>query len=594
MKSFLSNLRTRIILIVLVALLPAWAMMLFSISRQRATIEADVMKESLRTAELAAGREEQVIEEARRLLTTLHLFFQTMPEPRTQCLRFFEHLVREFPRYACLGAVNRQGDVFCGAGQDRDIPNVADSPWFQRALHSGQFALGDYLVGEFSGKSALVVTSPLTGLDGRVETVLFAAIEVDWVDKLYVPPQVRSIEGAFLALVDRHGVILSDWRDPRREMASIHDGTLMETIRQGESKVLMGKDSRGTEVLYAVSPIKSQSPSRSVSIVTGIPAKMAFAEANRARNLNLALLGGVSVLMIAVFWMGANSVILRRLDPLFAAAQGLTVGDLCARSGLAQQDDELGRFAKVFDEMGQALERREREHQEAEARIRASEERLRRLQTHVQQVREEERLRLARVIHDDLGQALTALRIDLSWVRRKTLSDNPRAWKDKLDGMTRIIDDAMNTVHHVSSELRPRILDDLGLVEAFEWQAEEFQRRTGIPCEVIVGDFDLDLPTEQSTGLFRVLQEALTNVARHSGATAVGVSLDAGPRVLTITISDNGRGIRAEEIESPLSYGLLGIRERVHAMAGHIEISGDAGAGTRLTISIPLTSADAE
>lgn len=588
MNAFLSSLRARVILIILVALLPAWAMMLFSISRQRAIIESDVMKESLQAAELAASSEEQVIEGTRQLLAAFRLFFQTVPEPRTECPRYLGQMVREFRHYADLGAVDRRGDIVCRGRQGQDTPNVADSPWFSRALHSKQFSLGDYQVGELTGKRVLMVTSPVMDLGDQVRTVLFASIDLDWIDDLYVPQKVKSTDGAFLALVDRYGVILSDYQGSRQEVARIDDATLLEAIRQGESKVLMGKNSRGTEYLYAVAPIKSRSPSRYVRIVIGIPGKTAFAEANRTRNLNLALLGGMSVLMIVVFWMGANSVILRRLTPLFAAARSLTAGDLRARSGLVQQDDELGRFAKAFDEMAQALERREREHQEAEERIRASEEQLRRLQTHVQKVREEERLRLAREIHDNLGQALTALRIDLSWIRKKILSDNPQALQDKLDGMTRIIDDAMDTVHHVSSELRPRILDDLGLVEAIEWQAEEFQQRTGIPCEVTVGDFDLDLSMEQSTGLFRILQEALTNVTRHSGAARVSVTLDATSRVLTMIVSDDGRGIRAEEIQSPHSYGLLGIRERVHAMAGEIEISGDPNSGTQLKISVPL------
>ncbi len=590
MNTFLASLRARVILIMLVALLPAWAMMLFSIFRQRAIIESDVMKESLQAAELAASSEEQVIEGTRQLLAAFRLFFQTVSEPRTECPRYLGQMVREFRHYADLGAVDRRGDIVCRGRQGQDTQNVADSPWFSRALHSKQFSLGDYQVGELTGKRVLMVTSPVMDLDDQVRTVLYASIDLDWIDDLYVPEKVKLIDGAFLALVDRHGVILSEYEGSGEEVAPIDDVILLEAIRQGESKVVMGKNSRGTEYLYAVAPVKSRSPSRYVRIVIGVPRELAFAEANRTRNLNLALLGGVSVLMIAAFWMGVNSVILRRLASLFLAARSLTAGDLGARSGLVKQDDELGRFAKAFDEMAQALERREREHQEAEERIRASEEQLRRLQTHVQQVREEERLRLAREIHDDLGQALTALKIDLSWVRRKIGSDSPQALQDKLDGMTRIIDDAMNTVHHVSSELRPRILDDLGLVEAIEWQAEEFQRRTGIRCVVAVGDFGLDLPTEQSTALFRILQEALTNVARHAGAAKVTVSLDVSSQTLTLIVSDDGRGIRAEEIQSSLSYGLLSIRERVHAMAGEVEISGNPGMGTTLRITIPLKS----
>jgi len=153
--------------------------------------------------------------------------------------------------------------------------------------------------------------------------------------------------------------------------------------------------------------------------------------------------------------------------------------------------------------------------------------------------------------------------------------------------MAKIIDDAMDTVHHVSSELRPRILDDLGLAEAIEWQGEEFQRRTGISCNVTIEDADLALQQDQATAVFRIFQEALTNVARHAGASQVNVSLEVDSGALMLLIRDDGRGIRPEEIESTASYGLLGIRERVHAMAGEVEITGNFGAGTKLKVSIP-------
>lgn len=588
MSSFFSSLRVRIILIVLVVLLPAWVMMLFSISRQRTIIEADVMNESLRAAELAANNEEQVIEGARQMLITLKLFFQAAPGSREECHGLLHQLVGEFRRYVDLGAVNRQGEIFCSARPNPGMSNVAGSPWFERARKSSQFALGDCQAGMLAGKPVLMVTKPVAASDNRVETVLFAAVDLDWLDDSYVPERVKAVRGAFFMLVDRNGAILSQYPEPPHEMTPLRDDSLLKAIRQEGSRVLIAVDSRGAEYVCAVSPIKSRSSSRAVRAVLGIPTSTAFAGANRSRNLNLALLGGVSVFMIAAFWMAANRIIVRRLSALFATARSLTAGDLKARSGLLPQDDELGHFVKAFDEMAEALERREHAHWEAEARIRSSEEQLRRLQIHVQQVREEEQLRLAREIHDDLGQALTALRIDLSRLRKKTVAAGPKAMQEKLDTMAGIVDDAMNTVHHISSALRPRILDDLGLAEAIAWQAEEFQRRTGISCDVTADDAEPDLPSEQATGLFRIFQEALTNVARHSGATRVTVSLELASGTLVLLVADDGRGIRPEEIANPLSYGLLGIRERVHAMAGEVEISGEAGAGTRVKVSIPL------
>jgi signal transduction histidine kinase len=590
MNTFLASLRVRMILIVFVALIPAWAMMLYSISEQRGVIESEVMKESLRSAELAASNEEQVIEGARQMLTTLHFVFQTFPEVGSDCRVLLKQIAGTFRQYSDLGAVNQRGDVICSALPHPEDLNVGDSLWFQTALHSRQFTVGDDPAGNLTGKPVLVVTSPVIGSDNQVETVLFAAIDLNRLDDFDVPRMVKSVEGSFLALVDEKGVVLSLYPEILQERSPLQDGKLLEVVGQGDSRVIKGEDSHGSGTIYAISPVRSRSPSRTVSVVLGMPSELAFAEADRTRNRNLAMLGAVSVLVVGTLWVLGNSVFLRRLGALVAATQRLADGDLKARSGLTLQSDELGHLAKTFDGMAQALEHRDWEHREAEAKIRSSEDQLRRLQAHVQRVREEERLRLAREIHDHLGQALTALKIDLSWVRRKGGSDDLEAMQGKLDGMSKIIDDAMNTVHHVASELRPRILDDLGLAEAIEWQTEEFHRRTGIPCEVAVGDDDLDLSPEQSTALFRIFQEALTNVARHSGATQVKVSLDVDSERVTLLVSDNGRGIRSEEIESPFSYGLLGIRERAHSLSGEAEINGDAGSGTLLKVSVPLAS----
>lgn len=592
LRSLFSSLRARIILIVLVALVPAWAMMLYSISEQRSAIEADVIKQSLQAAELAASQEEQFIERAREVLTALQLAFHSLPTSPSTCRRILKQVNDAFPRYSDLGVVNPGGDVLCSARPHHLSLDVGNSMWFKTARQTKRFTVGDEPAGDLTGKPVLIVADPSLGPDGQVEAVYFAAIDLDWLDDFHVPQPVRSVAGSFLALADQNGLVLSMKPDPRQRGVRLRDGQLLHAIAQGGPQVVLVEDAYGGHIIYAISPVRSQSPSRTVSVVFAMPREQAFAEADRTRNRNLALLGLVTILVVGTFWLLGNSVFLRRLGALVAATQRLAEGDLKARSGLTHQSDELGHLAKTFDGMAQALERREQEHLEAEAKIRSSEHQLRRLQAHVQQVREEERLSLAREIHDHLGQALTALKIDLSWLRKRGGSIDSDIVQGKLDGMSEIIDDAMNTVHHVASELRPRILDDLGLAEAIEWQTEEFQKRTGIVCDVAVSENEPDLSQEQSTALFRIAQEALTNVARHSGATRVTVSLDVGSDGVSLLIADNGRGIRTEEIENPRSYGLMGIRERAYSLAGEVEITGETGSGTRLKVSIPLGSSD--
>jgi signal transduction histidine kinase len=225
-----------------------------------------------------------------------------------------------------------------------------------------------------------------------------------------------------------------------------------------------------------------------------------------------------------------------------------------------------------------------------EQRLRTSEENLRALASHLQSVREEERIHIAREIHDELGQALTGLKFDLASFAKNFENDGSDVRAEKQQGLATAIDRIINSVRRISSGLRPEVLDEIGLAAAFEWQAREFQRRTGIRCHVNIAAQFTDPDKERSTALFRIFQELLTNVARHANATRVGVSLTEGDSALALTVEDNGRGIREDEIDGKKSLGFLGLRERVLAFGGTIDAKGDEGKGTRVSVSIPMTA----
>ncbi len=225
-----------------------------------------------------------------------------------------------------------------------------------------------------------------------------------------------------------------------------------------------------------------------------------------------------------------------------------------------------------------------------EQRLRASEENLRALAAHLQSVREEERIHIAREIHDELGQALTGLKFDLASFAKHFESDEAKTRAVKQHALGISIDRIINSVRRIASGLRPEVLDEIGLAAAFEWQAREFQRRTGIRCLVAIDPNFVDPEKERSTALFRIFQELLTNVARHANATRVNVSLTEGKTALALSVEDNGRGIKDKEIESPRSLGFLGLRERVLAFGGMIDVKGDEGRGTRVSVTIPITA----
>jgi signal transduction histidine kinase len=202
-------------------------------------------------------------------------------------------------------------------------------------------------------------------------------------------------------------------------------------------------------------------------------------------------------------------------------------------------------------------------------------------------VREGERTAIALEIHDDLGQALTGLKMDLSWLAKKLPRDQ-RPLLDKTKAMTELTDATIKTVKRLSTELRPGLLDDLGLIAAIEWQADEFENRTGITCALSIDPADIVLDRDRSTALFRIFQETLTNVARHAHATRVRVSLKEKNGIVELKVGDNGKGITEKQISDPKSFGLMGIRERVHPWRGTVKIKGAPDKGTTVTVSIPV------
>ncbi len=214
-----------------------------------------------------------------------------------------------------------------------------------------------------------------------------------------------------------------------------------------------------------------------------------------------------------------------------------------------------------------------------------SRQELRNLTAHIESLREKERTDIAREIHDVLGQHLTALRLDLSWIRKKLKSED-RELIDKTSAMDGIINEIIMTVRRLSSSLRPGILDDLGLTAAIEWQAEEFRKRTGYNCSVVCEEIS-GLPEDKSVALFRILQESLTNIIKHACASQVMISLARKTDQVVLTIQDNGKGLCHNDIRTKGSYGIIGMRERVKSFSGTLSIDGKDGAGTIVTVVLP-------
>jgi PAS domain S-box-containing protein len=227
------------------------------------------------------------------------------------------------------------------------------------------------------------------------------------------------------------------------------------------------------------------------------------------------------------------------------------------------------------------------ERKRVDTELMRSREQLRLLSARLQQIREEERIRIAREIHDELGGFLTVLKLDLSSLGKEPSTQSP-SFRQKLDSMSNTMVAAIGSVRRICSDLRPSVLDHIGLTAAIEWQVQEWQQKTGVRCSTSSTIDDESVDAGRATAAFRVLQEALTNVARHAQATSVRVRVWTEEARLRLEVRDNGRGIPEATIGESTSLGLLGMKERVLSFGGTVDVHGASGEGTTVEVSIPL------
>jgi PAS domain S-box-containing protein len=226
----------------------------------------------------------------------------------------------------------------------------------------------------------------------------------------------------------------------------------------------------------------------------------------------------------------------------------------------------------------------------AEEALRKSREELRELALVSDSVREQEKSRIARELHDELGQALTALKMDVTWLRGHVpAGDEPLS--GKLDDIEALLDGTVAATRRISADLRPLVLDDLGLGPAVEWLVQKFTERNGIPCELELGAPDLELRDPHASAVFRILQESLTNAARHARASRVEVSINVDREAVELSVRDDGRGFSPDDPRKPGSYGLMGLRERAYLLGGEVSIASEPSRGTTIAVRIPLEPA---
>lgn len=589
MKSFsFGRLRTRLIILVLMAVIPLSSLMFFAASEQKRQSVTAIERNVLEAAEFAAHEEGQMIDGSRQMLVGLALTLKRYWATPSECSAYLSELLRHYRRYKNFGAVTMDGKLLCSAAPIDGDFDAREHRWFSQAASTQELSVVGDPNGGRTAEATVTLAYPVVGDAGRLIGVTFAALDIQWFDHVSLSIEKNLPHGSIVAQVDEGGEILV-----RRLSSKGWEGwpavrkALFVAFRSGPKGManLPGPD--GQPWFYAFSELQSALRNQKVRLLVGVPQSAVFEEANRQLFQNLAWLGAVTVFILLTAWYGINLLVLRQVKAILTATRKLTAGELNVRTGIREQPGELNELAGAFDDMATALEIRETQRQKAERELRGSQEELRNLASHLESVREEERTRLAREIHDELGQAMTALKMDIAWLNRK-LEPHQAPLHEKTHAMDDLIDATILTVQRLSGELRPGLLDDLGLAAAIEWQSEEFHKRTGVACGVLVDIPATTLSREQATALFRVFQETLANVIRHAKATRVDVRLQALGDRLVFEVADNGRGITAKELKDPRAYGLIGMRERVLTLKGKLAISGRAGQGTTVTVAIPL------
>ena len=303
-------------------------------------------------------------------------------------------------------------------------------------------------------------------------------------------------------------------------------------------------------------------------------------------------------------------MIVRRTQRVVDAALRMQSGDFSARVGIINDTSELGQLAQTFDSMAAALEERDTQNErligqmqqlnaELESRVIKRTQQLvvsntrlvetqadlRRLSEQLMQSTEQERTRMSREIHDQLGQLLTAIKMELRSIERQLGRDEQKA-RGHIGETVALVDETVKTIRRIASDLRPGILDDFGLTAALEWQLQQFRDRTGVATHLQSDVDDSRLSKDMTTASFRIAQEALTNIARHAEAQDVWVTLTADDRSFLLEVRDNGKGLRPDP--NRRSLGLVGMRERARQLGGSVTITNGPERGVIAQLRLPL------
>jgi signal transduction histidine kinase len=590
-SQFFSSLRFRLVLLVILASLPP-VLLTLRIARQDRQRQAAALRQRAHDmVQLAARNEDEMIAGTRQLLRAVAQSSQVESAQWETCSTLLRTLFADYPRYANLGVIATNGEVLASAVPLAAPVNLADRSFFQRALATRKLSLGNYQVGRITGKPSLNLGYPVLGASGQVQIVVFAALDLDWVNSSDYALQTLLPAGATWTKIDGNGTILARYPEAEKRLVgeTLPDISQLKIFLTRKDRVMQMMDSKDFSVFYDFTSSRDTLVAGDVISILSIPRNVLFAEPNHLVLFNLTCVGIVAGLVLVIGWIGGQYLVLRPLRALVTFTMRLGAGDNSARTGLRGTRNELKQLMCAFDQMAESLQRRETERNQAQAELEKSRQRLQSLSRRLVEVQETERRHIARELHDEIGQGLTAAEMNLQAMLQ---SPGTNIQARRIEESLEVVERVQKQVHDLSLNLRPSMLDDLGLESALRWYTNRQATLAGLKVEVRANLSDQRLDPMIETACFRVAQEALTNVVKHAKARTVTVELTQHDNQLHLFVRDDGIGfdvvgVRAQAVRGA-SLGLLSMEERTMLAGGRLQYQAAPGQGTEVHAWFPL------
>jgi signal transduction histidine kinase len=611
---FFSRLRARLLALVLLAILPALGLVLYTGFEQRAVARADAEASAMRVVKLAAASQKQHFEATRQLLATLAQLPQVRPDRAADCQALFTNLLQLHQIYANIGGLDVHGKVFAsGAPLPSPEVDLSDRTYFQLARDTGKFAVGEYQMGRITGRPSFNMAHPLR-VDGKFAGVVFAALDLKWLNQLAARADLP--EGTTLTLIDRKGTILVRYQspDPGKSWVGhrITNEVFLKFLAEGSERTGPFRGLDRVKRLYASIPLSRTGGIPDAKVFVGIPEQTAYAAAHRTMRLNLVFLGIVSALALAAAWTGGDFFVLRQVRGLVKAAKRLSKGDLEARSGVPPGPGELGQLARSFDEMAASLQQHIAELQGAQAELKALNEDLeqRVLERTTELRRSNEDLeQFAYVASHDLQEPLRMITSYVTLLRQREgskLDQNSQQFLSfALEGATRMQQFIQDLLAYSRVGKQGRTFEPVATHEACAAALANLQ----VAIEKAGAEVTRDtLPTVKGdlSLLTQLFQNLVGNALKFRGEAPMKIHIGCQRKgaFWEFAMRDNGIGIAPQDFErifivfqrlhSPEKFpgtgiGLSVCKKIVERHGGRIWVESRPGKGATFLFTIPAT-----